>query len=373
MVWTQYIDDPDIHLPPLSLPDRALPSSHQTTTRLQAIAKANDLSVNAADTADVGEFLSLGLDAHVSEIMHGLVHLTGRERPGSETIRMPLAPDPDRDPGHLVNGDTGSHRRGSWRDKSAPGAGAEIDLNSETKPHASPALPKPTVETLQHLLTLNPGIHPLHSSTIYQLETGHTAGQIAAHQAATAGRPPKQQQQVRSAKTANGPGPGLIPGNGTVKGTDARSTVSTDSASVDSKPNISGPPPPLLFGSELGTSIPNGEGEGEGELLADTETDGPLQTDGPIIPMSTSGHHGHFSLPSSVMRGTCGPAFLSHRAEAVGKMLLDSGLLKGDKEDEEQRAGGGDKGGAAQGGKKKKHGLHWKYEDPALILRDVLG
>jgi transcriptional coactivator HFI1/ADA1 len=51
--------------------------------------------------------------------------------------------------------------------------------------------------------------------------------------------------------------------------------------------------------------------------------------------------------------------------EEITQRLMEENLLKLDK------AG---KDGEGEGGKKdKKHGLHWKYEDPAMILKDILG
>jgi transcriptional coactivator HFI1/ADA1 len=79
-------------------------------------------------------------------------------------------------------------------------------------------------------------------------------------------------------------------------------------------------------------------------------------------------------LPSSTgftSGGGIGGSY-AQRVEAVGRNLLESGLLKIEVPDkgEEDPAGGA---GAGVKGKKKKHGLHWKYEDPAFILRDILG
>ena len=66
------------------------------------------------------------------------------------------------------------------------------------------------------------------------------------------------------------------------------------------------------------------------------------------------------SVPSPEMNGRS-------KAEAVSAQLLETGLLKIDK------AGRQIEGRDGDGKKDKKHNLHWKYEDPALILRDVLG
>jgi hypothetical protein len=42
----------------------------------------------------------------------------------------------------------------------------------------------------------------------------------------------------------------------------------------------------------------------------------------------------------------------------ISRIMLESGLLQPEKPQEEG---------------KKRHSYHWKYEDPALMLRDVLG
>jgi transcriptional coactivator HFI1/ADA1 len=53
------------------------------------------------------------------------------------------------------------------------------------------------------------------------------------------------------------------------------------------------------------------------------------------------------------------------RVGEITDKLVEGGLLKLDK------AG---KDGEGEGGKKeRKHGLHWKYEDPAMLLKDILG
>lgn len=255
----------------MTIPDRSLPSALQISTRLGAFATANDLSFASAD--ETSEFISVGLDDHLSEILHGLVHLTGRSRPGTETIQIP-------------------------------------------HPHSSPehptsALPPADIETLHHYVNLNPSTHPHPSPTLYQLRTGHTLGQISAHQSTY--KPPL-----------------------------------TSSRPVS--PTIQSSPHP---------SKQRGETPLRHSHLAQSPPSSPPQ---PIVPMSLPGSN-RVAMNSMVS----GSGFISHRAEAVGRNLLESGLLKIEVPDkgEEEKEGGK--------GKKKKHGLHWKYEDPAFILKDILG
>lgn len=123
-------------MPPLASSARFLPSSHQLANRMSALAKGYDLHIGPDNMIDMGEFLAVGMDAHLSDILHAHVHLTGKDRPGHDTIRIPR------------------------------GGELESTLNGET--------PKPDLDSLRHLVTLAPGLHAATSPALYRLSSGIT-------------------------------------------------------------------------------------------------------------------------------------------------------------------------------------------------------
>ena len=79
----------DTSMPPLAVSARQLPSSHQLSHRLSQLAKAYDLNLSPDAMSDIGQFMAVGMDAHLGDLLHGIIHLTGRDRPGCDTIRVP--------------------------------------------------------------------------------------------------------------------------------------------------------------------------------------------------------------------------------------------------------------------------------------------
>ncbi|ORY31420.1 transcriptional regulator of RNA polII, SAGA, subunit-domain-containing protein [Naematelia encephala] len=219
-----------ITMPPLAAPSRLLPSASQLGARLSQIAKSGDLNLSANAVAEIGEFLALGLDSRLSDVLYSLVHMIGKDRPGADTI-------------HVRKGAQG--RQGIDVDGDEPYIKAEPDTDD---------LPKPDLETFQHLFELSPKLHPQASTALYKLATGLTAAE------AEIAQPVKH---------------------------------------------------------ELKPDLP--------------------------------------SEPSS-----------PNTADTTMQRLLDYGLLKLDKAGRQTEEG-------EAGKKEKKHNLHWKYEDPALILKDFLG
>lgn len=219
-------------MPPLAISGRQLPSSHQLGQRLSQLAKAYELNLSPDTQNDIGEFMAVGVDAYLGDLLHGLVHLTGRERPGCDTIRVPQGVEREHQDGMLFDGDN-------------------VAVKQEDG-----ELPKPDLDTLQSLFTIAPGLQPHASPALYKLATSLT--------------------------------------------------------------------------------------------LAEAEYNSPVKIERkPLIP-------------------TPEPTGMS-RADSVAARSLESGLLKIDKAGKQSEGGDGD------GKKDKKHNWHWKYEDPALILRDVLG
>lgn len=129
-------------MPPLASSARFLPSSNQLANRLSALSKGYDLHIAPDGMNEMGEFLAIGMDAHLSDILHAHVHLTGRDRPGHETIRIPPGLNSDQKM-HLIDGD----------------------------------LPKPDLETLRHLMTLAPSLHSATSPALYKLSSGITSAE----------------------------------------------------------------------------------------------------------------------------------------------------------------------------------------------------
>jgi transcriptional coactivator HFI1/ADA1 len=239
------------------------------------LAKAYDLTLAPDAFGEIGDFMAVGMDAHLGDILHGIVHMTGRERPGEDTIRVPKGTklEPDVDPLEMDIDVHGSEGHGGFVDsiKREP---------DSTYAYTYTEMPKPDIETFQNLFLMMPGLHPQASPALYKLETSLT----------------------RAEADLNNP------------------------VKMERKPSPSLPPSPRIGDTTMAMTVPTS----------------PKKT-------------------MAIGRTT------ANRAEVVAKELLESGLLKLDK------AGRQSEPGEAEGKKDKKHNLHWKYEDPALILRDILG
>ncbi|EJT46110.1 hypothetical protein A1Q1_05321 [Trichosporon asahii var. asahii CBS 2479] len=239
--------------PTLAQSGRNIPSSHQLALRLAQVAKTWNLEVAPDATKEVGEFMGVGLHQHLGDVLHSLVHLTGRDRPGEDTLRVP------------------------------PGV-------HEPSPEA-PDIPTPTLGTLQYLFTLAPSLHPQASLTIAEVE-------------ASKPREEREEEKEFDARTPR-PAANLLP-----SATPQTQTVGLPGALPAALPNV---PSPVKAASTLHAAA------GQGKI------------------------------------------------ETVSQTLQDTGLLKIDK------AGRGEEGEGGDRKREKKHNLHWKYEDPALILKDLFG
>ena len=131
-------------MPPLAGTSRLLPSSTQLAHRLSQLAKGYDLNISPEAQGDIGEFLAVGMDAHLSDILHAHVHLTGRDRGENKTIRVP------------------------------PGTQSHDDADGIKEESTDGEVPKPDIETLRSLFALNPNIHSVTSPALYRLASGVT-------------------------------------------------------------------------------------------------------------------------------------------------------------------------------------------------------
>ncbi|WVO15895.1 hypothetical protein L204_103560 [Cryptococcus depauperatus] len=145
--WSPYSSNTLI--PPLALPKRQLPSSHQLALRLSQFAKMHDLAIATHATDDIGEFMAIGMDAHMGDVLHGVVHLTGRDRPGNSTIRVRKDINP-----------------------------SSREVDSETS--ASSDIPAPDLETMRSLFTLHPSLHSNLSPSLHRLMSSQTLAEIEA-------------------------------------------------------------------------------------------------------------------------------------------------------------------------------------------------
>lgn len=241
-------------MPPLALSERQLPSAQQLSLRLSALAKAYDLNLAPDATSDLGEFLAVGINNQLGEVMHNLVRLTGSDRRGVDSIRIST--------GHTSSTTSFDNDLNNDRDEH------KIHVKTETD------LPKPDLNTLQHLFALNPNSHQQASPALYKLQSSHL----------------NTESQLEITKSKSSPGP-----------------EHTESSS-------------------------------------------------PIPQSRTVGNSDHKISPSkATMNG-------QSRAQTVQERLIKNELLKLDKGREEN-----------EGKKDRKHTLHWKYEDPAIIFKDLLG
>ena len=109
------------------------------------MAQASGLSLGT-DT-DVGEFMAIGMDAHLSDVASSLVQLTGHDRPNESTIRI-----------------NRNIRKRSF------GETVQDEVDGEPEPEYDDGyLPKPDLNSLQALLALSPGLHSQVSPAIYKL------------------------------------------------------------------------------------------------------------------------------------------------------------------------------------------------------------
>ena len=176
---------------------------------------------------------------------------------------------------------------------------------------ATCSLPKPTVDTLQHLFAISPSLHAQASPALYKL----AASQYQAESSGRRGLP---------TKLANGEeGIDAIMDGQHVSGR-TRARVAVNGARPSANGSL-----PRIDNVETGKSQANGSAA---PIPARRQSEAPSLTQ---------------------LHRLNGP----QRGEMFSKSLLESGLLQPEKQPEEG----------------KKRSYHWKYEDPALILRDVLG
>lgn len=265
---------------PLSQASKSIPSAKQLGSRMSAVAKSCGLNVSPESSREIGEFMGVGLDTHLGDVLHSVVHLTARDRPGGETIRVPL--------GVKTNG--------------------AVNGADPRPPPTDKPMPPPTLQTMQYLFNLAPSLHPLQSPTLYKLEGSISEAQV--ENSMPPGRP------TRRAATM-----------------------------------------PLSMTTPVQTTVP---------LAGGTVASGALTASPVAMTAALSGN------PAGVMPAAPGTMPGAAAGGPVAKMdgtvqtLVNTGLLKIDK------AGHGEDG-AVDRKREKKHNLHWKYEDPALILKDLLG
>lgn len=248
-LWRSSLTPAPAH-PPLAQGSHLLPSSNQLGSRLAQVAKPYGLDVEPSQARDIGEFMGVGLQAHIGDMLHSVVHLTGRDRPGEDTMRVPLGTK-----------------------------NSNINVQ-EAEDHP---VPKPSLQTLQYLFTMTPGLQPQISPTLYKLSSGLTVAELE-----NTTPPPRK--------------------------------LST--------PNGSMAPPSLV----------------------------------PAAPQSASAVAASPKKAAIAIQAAAGQG----KIDAVSQTLADTGLLKIDKAGHEHPSEGANK-------REKKHNLHWKYEDPAIILKDLLG
>lgn len=212
--------------------------------------------------------MGVGLQTHIGDLLHSVVHLTGRDRPGEDTMRVPLGTQ-----------------------------NANIPHPPEDHP-----VPKPTLQTMQYLFTLAPSLQPQVSPTLYKLGSG-----LMAAETENATPTPRK---VAVTPPANGSALALMP-------------------------------PPSLIPNSGGAGAGVGVGVGVG------------------VGIGASPKKAAIAIQAAAGQG---------QIDAVSQTLAETGLLKIDKAGHEhQHQSEGDKK------REKKHNLHWKYEDPAIILKDLLG
>ncbi|WWC88810.1 uncharacterized protein L201_003723 [Kwoniella dendrophila CBS 6074] len=288
---------PNAIIPPVLPPSRNLPTSQQLSLRLSQYAKNHSLNLSSEFLSEIGEFLSVGLDTHLEDILHGVLHLTGSNRPGIGTIRIPNSNH------NYNNNNLNDHHSSSSTSKFAfdPNASG-IAAQQNGKNTIEGQIPKVNLNSLNHLLMLNPSLNPIISPSLYKLQSGQTISTES---------PPVQSSSSQHT---------LVNG---ITNTD-RSKIENGLNGYDNEQSSSSSSPFKLSSS------------------------------------STTNRKDitHNSSTTSTNKKS--------RIDIITNKLVDSTLLKLDK-----AGGGGD--GVTELKKEKKHNLHWKYEDPAILLKDILG
>jgi len=139
-------------MPAIAYSDGALPSSHQLSLRLSQLAKAYDLTLAPDATADIGEFLAVGMDSHIGDVMTSLVRLIGQDRKGVDTIHVP---------------------RGR-SESTSPDDNLQTPKSVITKIKEEDDLPKPDLDTMKSLFNLVPELHTQASPSVYKLMTSQS-------------------------------------------------------------------------------------------------------------------------------------------------------------------------------------------------------
>lgn len=133
-------------MPPLAVSARLLPSSHQLVHRLSQLAKGYDLNIPPDAQNEIGEFLSVGVDAHMADILHAHVHLTARDRPGFKTIQV------------------------------RPGADSHDEFKAEPG-ELDGEVPRAELDSLRALVDLCPRIHAATSPALFKMGSGVTSSE----------------------------------------------------------------------------------------------------------------------------------------------------------------------------------------------------
>ncbi|OCF31319.1 hypothetical protein I316_07105 [Kwoniella heveanensis BCC8398] len=302
-------------IPPLALPSRHLPSSTQLSLRLSQYAKQHSLSLSADAADDIGEFMAVGIDSQLGDVLHEIVSLTAHDRPSGDTVCIP--PGTRSGPRNLLFGGPGQeYKIGSNQNDRQPSVDGFALSNGITSGRGGESsggitgghingvgeIPKPDLSSFQHLFILNQGLHPQVSPALHRLANSQTLAEVEMN------TPPVPAQ-----------------------------------AQVESQPQSA-----VGFGSVQASSM----------AMANRSKDN-------ILGLA----NGTTVRPAGAGQAGSGPAMTpAVKAEIVTQNLLASGLLKIDKAGRQSEVDG-----AGEGKKERKHNLHWKYEDPALILKDVLG
>ncbi|WWC70627.1 uncharacterized protein I206_104578 [Kwoniella pini CBS 10737] len=261
------------HSTPLALPSRHLPSSTQLSLRLSQYAKIHGLTLAPDSSHEIGEFLAVGLDNHLEDMLHSVVHLTASNRPGIGTVHIPSK----------------KSSQDSKDIKANEGNNQNDDIGK---------IPKADLNGINHLMILNPNLHPQISPALYKLQSG----------------------QIHPTESPT-----------TLKDSNTSSTELNGKLSEEFTP----------------LPTPNGLGYGQSpyenykRIITDNSSSSITQTE-------------KQKMESSKIT----------KSEIMQARLLESQLLKIDNTKT---------GDEASTKKDKKHTLHWKYEDPAVLLKDFLG
>ena len=125
---------------------RHLPSSNQLALRLSQIAQAYNIQTAPDALTSLGDFLGVGLDSHITDILHSMVEFTAKNRDSDDSLHIPTG----------------------MKHESLDQPNGTV----KSQPYDESDMPKPDISSIRSLFDIHPALHPPASAAVYKLNTG---------------------------------------------------------------------------------------------------------------------------------------------------------------------------------------------------------